>query len=145
MMRRGIFRGLGLAVAALFVCACSGSAPPDIRSGLSCVDDSAHCVGQRQSALRALVADQDRSWVRETPSPAAYASGVRLFAFKTRKSELSCAELAIGRREAEGAGYALRAGLGSGLTPAQVSRGKMFASEVGRELAREQSRRCGKG
>lgn len=145
MMRQGIFAPLGMAAAALFVSACAGSAPPDLQTGLSCVDDSAHCVSQRQSALGALVADKDRAWVKDNPTPAAYASGVRLFAFKAKKGELSCAELAVGRREAEGATYALRAGQGSGLSPAQVSRGRMFAAEVGRELAREQARRCKKG
>ncbi len=128
--------------AALLFSACAGGAPPEIGAGLSCVDDSAHCVGQRQRALGRLVSEKDRSWVRDPPTPAAYASGVRLFAFKVKKSELTCEELAIGRREADGAGYALRAGLGSGLTPAQVSRGKMFAFEVARELSREHGRRC---
>lgn len=130
--------------AALLFAACAGAEPPDLRAGLACVDDSAHCVGQRQSTLGHFVAAKDRAWVREPPTPAAYASGVRLFAFKVKKSELTCEELAIGRREADGAGHALRAGLGSGLTPAQISRGKMFASEVARELSREHGKRCKK-
>ena len=47
---------------------------------ISCVDDSAECVGQRQTALNALLAAQDRSWVKEPATPQAHASGVRLFA-----------------------------------------------------------------
>ena len=52
---------------------------------LSCVDDSPECVGRRQTALRQLVAAEDRAWVRQPATPAAYASGVRLFAFKAKK------------------------------------------------------------
>ena len=65
-------------------------------AGLSCVDDSAACVSARSSALEALMADKNRAWVRQQPTAAAYASGVRLFAFKKRKAELSCDELGIG-------------------------------------------------
>lgn len=135
-------RALGAALIALLLSACGGGAPPELGPGLSCVDDSAHCIGQRQKALGHLVAEKDRAWVRAAPTPAAYASGVRMFAFKVKKSELTCEELAIGRREADGAAYSLRAGFGAGLTPGQVSRGKMFAAEVSRELAREHGKRC---
>ncbi len=146
MSRGHPFAARAAAFSALLLSACAGSEPPDIgaNAGLSCVDDSAHCVGQRQTALRQLVADKDRVWVKEPPTPEAYASGVRLFAFKAKKGELTCEELALGRREAEAAPGALRGGTARGLTPAQVSRGAMFASEVGRELAREQAKRCKK-
>jgi hypothetical protein len=124
--------------------ACSG---PELTAdsgpaGLSCVDDSPECVGRRQAALRQLVAAEDRGWVRQPATPAAYASGVRLFAFKAKKKELTCDELAHGRREADGAAGVLK-GAG-GLTPAQVSRGTMLAAEVSRELGSEFGRRCRK-
>ena len=41
-------------------------------------------------ALRGMMADKDRRWVREPASPESYASGVRLFAYKRRKRDLSC-------------------------------------------------------
>jgi hypothetical protein len=110
--------------------------------GMNCVDDSKHCIDERTSALRSIINDRDRKWVKEPATPAAYASGVRLFAFKHHKRSLSCEELAIGRREADNANSALR-GAGSGsLTPAQVSRGAMLGAEVSRELATEMQRRC---
>ncbi|MGQ0672389.1 MAG: hypothetical protein ACT4N2_05850 [Hyphomicrobium sp.] len=122
-----------------------GEAPIDSgHAGLSCVDDSPRCIAERQRTLSALVADPQRRWVKEQPTPSAYASGVRLFAFKTTKKTLTCDELAAGRREADGAPSSLK-GAGSSLTPAQVSRGAMFASEVGRELGNEMKRRCKKG
>ncbi len=125
------------------VAACTGGLDADAPPvGLSCVDDSKHCIDQRGAALHAIMSDKQRNWVRETPTPAAYASGVRLFAFKTRKRELSCDELAIGRREADSAAATLRGPGSNQLSPAQVSRGMMLGAEVSRELAAEMKRRC---
>jgi len=129
--------GFGLALSA-----CSGGlGPPDGRAGLSCIDDSTECVEQRQATLKAMLADKDRAWVKEPASPHAHASGVRLFAFRSSKTELTCEQLAHGRKEAEGAPKALKGG--QGLSPAQISRASMFAVEVNKELAVEmKKRRC---
>ena len=128
---------------ALIVSACSGFGSDDERAGLSCIDDSPDCVGQRQVALKSMLADQDRKWVKESTTPQAHASGVRLFAFRSRKKELSCEELAIGRREADSVPKALKGPEGKSMSPAQVSRANMFAAEVSRELAAEmRARRC---
>jgi hypothetical protein len=140
-------RGRAVAFAATGLCliaaACSGWGVEDPRAGLSCVDDSPQCVDQRQATLKSMLADQDRKWVKEPTSPTAHASGVRLFAFRSRKKELSCEELAVGRREADSVPKSLRAAEGKDLSPAQVARAKMFAAEVSKELAAEmRSRRC---
>jgi hypothetical protein len=129
--------GLGLLASA-----CSGFGPDD-RAGLSCIDDSPDCVGQRQATLKSMIADEDRKWVREPTTPQAHASGVRLFAFRSRKKDLSCEELAIGRREADSVPKTLKGPEGKSMSPAQVSRANMFAAEVSRELTAEmRSRRC---
>jgi hypothetical protein len=107
-----------------------------------CVDDSKACIDQRQAALRALQNDKSRSWVKQPASASSYATGVRMFAFKTEKTRLTCDELGAGRREADGAPGLLRSSQARGLTPAQVSRGLMFATEVSKELERERQRRC---
>ncbi len=133
-----------LAVMLLAGCAVGENTEPIPRAGLGCVDDSPACVSQRQATLKTLVQDQSRGWIKEPVNAAAYASGVRLFAFKTKKKDLSCTELQQGRQEADGAPSSLR-GSGTGLTPAQVSRGVMLAAEVGRELGNEFNRRCKKG
>lgn len=112
-------------------------------SGLTCVDDSSDCIAKRQRTLRHLVDDHDRAWVRAPAPPEAYASGVRLFALKSKKKELSCQELAHGKNEADRAPGVLRGA--SNLTPAQVSRGMMLATEVSRELAAEMKHRCRRG
>lgn len=112
-------------------------------SSLNCIDDSPACVARRQEALRAMVADKSRSWVKRPADASAHASGVRLFALKTKKRDLTCDELAYGKAEADTAPKVLRANTGT-LTHAQISRGVILASEVSRELAREQARRCAK-
>lgn len=131
-----------LALAGLLLSACSGAIDlADSKAGLSCIDDSAECVERRQSTLKSMIADKDRKWVREAPTPQAHASGVRLFAFRSVKGELNCEELSYARKEAEGAPKSLKAA--QGLSPAQVSRASMFATEVNKELAAEmKKRRC---
>jgi hypothetical protein len=115
----------------------------DPKAGYSCLDDSPECVDQRQMTLKSMLADKDRAWVRESATPQAHASGVRLFAFRARKKELSCEELMHGRREAEGAAKSLRGPDGQGLSPSQISRASMFATEVSKELTAEmRARRC---
>src|SRR5262245_65985573 len=88
------------ATVAMMASACTGLfAPEDNRAGLSCIDDSPECVERRQTTLSALLADKNRTWVKEAPTPQAHASGVRLFAFRSAKAELTCEELAHGRKE----------------------------------------------
>ncbi|MDX2307280.1 MAG: hypothetical protein NW216_03475 [Hyphomicrobium sp.] len=146
-MSRTVFaaRAGFIAALTLLTVACSTGEVPVVspRAGLACVDDSSHCIGERKSALKALVDDPSRAWVKEKPDAAAYASGVRLFAYKTKKKDLSCAELEAGRREAEHAPAILRAP-NSGLSTAQVARGVILAHEISRDLAREHGRRCKK-
>ena len=131
-----------LAGVAMMVSACTGLfAPEDNRAGLSCIDDSPECLDRRKTTLNAMLADKGRGWVKEAPTPQAHASGVRLFAFRSAKAELSCEELAHGRKEAEGAPKALKGS--QGLSPAQISRASLFAAEVNKELTAEmKKRRC---
>ncbi|MGD9829806.1 MAG: hypothetical protein AB7E70_11120 [Hyphomicrobiaceae bacterium] len=143
-----VVRRLALLVSALVAatllngCAIGSLGPdPSPRAGLDCVDDSDVCVRQRGAALRSLMADKSNKWVREPATPAAHASGVRLFAYRGKRRELSCGDLHHGKREAEQAATGLRRS-GGGLTPAQISRASMLGAEVARELAGEIRRRC---
>lgn len=131
--------GLGL-----LLTACTGLFDVgDSKTAYSCLDDSPECVAERQVTLKSMLADKDRTWIKDPATPHAHASGVRLFAFRARKKELSCEELAHGRREADGAAMSLRGSQGLGLSPAQISRASMFAAEVSRELSTEmRARRC---
>lgn len=134
-----------MVVAACCVAAagCATSAPPLQASGghTTCLDDSPECIGRRQGLLRQLSGDSARTWMREPSTPEAYASGVRLYAMKNKKKELTCEELQRGKAETDGAASSLRSASAK-LTPAQISRAMMFASEVGRELSNEMGRRC---
>ncbi|HEX9882202.1 MAG TPA: hypothetical protein VGA65_06810 [Hyphomicrobium sp.] len=128
----------------LVIAALVGCGGPNVgtSSGLTCVDDSPHCIERRQQTLSYLVDSNDRAWIKAHPPAEAYASGVRLFALQRKKKELTCEELAHGRHEAEKGPGILRGPEGAKLTPAQVSRGAILASEVSRELAAEIERRC---
>lgn len=134
-----------VAAAAGGLAACSGgengSAGPQI--GLSCVDDSAHCISQRGKVFDSYMADKSRSFVKQPATADSYASGVRLFAISKRRKELTCDELAHAKREADAGPSVLRSNANR-LTPAQVARGVILANEVSRELGREQSKRCRK-
>jgi hypothetical protein len=132
-----LIAGISLALAA-----CSGFGG-DPRAGLSCLDDSSECLEQRQTTLNAYLSDADRSWIAEPATPQAHASGVRLFAFRSRKKELSCEELARGRREADSVARTLHGPDGKGLPPTLVARATLLASEVSKELGAEmKARRC---
>ncbi len=131
------------AAGGLAACSGNGVAVTTPGAGLKCVDDSPTCIAERQATMKAMLADPNRAWVAQRPDAAAYASGVRLFAFKNKKKEMSCAELQAGKREAD-AGPAILRTPGNGLSHSQVSRGVILAHEVGRELGRELGRRCGK-
>ena len=136
-------RVMAVALGGLGLVASACTSLDDERAGLSCIDDSPDCVGQRQATLKSMLADEDRKWVKEPTSPQAHASGVRLFAFRSRKKELSCEELAVERREADSVPKALKGPEGKSMSPAQVSRANMFAAEVSKELAAEmRARRC---
>ena len=87
---------------------CSGCSGPTMPGRPGLHRRPPECVEQRQVTLKSMIADKDRKWVKEPATPQAHASGVRLFAFRSRKKELSCEELAHGRREADGVPKALK-------------------------------------
>ena len=125
----------------VFLSACSGFGVDDPRAGLTCIDDSKECVDRRQATLKSMLDDQDRKWVKEPSNAQAHASGVRLFAFRSRKKELSCEELAVGRREADSVPKALKGA--KDMSAGQIARANLFAAEVSKELAAEmRARRC---
>ena len=127
----------------LFVSGCSfGPNPPSgLNASLNCVDDSANCLRQRRAALTRIMSDPSAKWINEPPTANADASGVRLFAYKKRKRQLSCGQLRIGYAEAKGARQRLRASSNQQLTPALISRGALLGDEVAGELRREMRRR----
>lgn len=142
LRHKGRIASLVGVAAVLAGCAGAENAGVALGKGQTCVDDSQTCVSERSRALNGLMADKGKGWIRQAPPPAAYASGVRLFAYKQQKKGLSCEELLLGKREAEAGPGTLRGPSGKGLTPAQISRGVMLSTEVARELDGEMRRRC---
>ena len=142
----GIRAALAVIISAILVAGCANgsSVPLSKGAGLSCVDDSSHCIKQRQYALNSFLSDTTNSWVHQPVSAEAYASGVRLFAYKKKKKQLSCKDLRRGPAEAQNARTVLGGPAGKKLSPAQVARGAMLGTEVARELKREIRRRCGR-
>ena len=138
---RPIIAGACGALGLILASGCTGLGTDEAKGGMSCLDDSPECVDQRQTALKSMLADKDRSWLKEPATAEAHASGVRLFAFRSKKGEMSCEELSYARKEAEGAPKVLKAS--QGLSPAQISRASLFAGEVNKELTTEmRKRRC---
>ncbi|MGI9422399.1 MAG: hypothetical protein ACR2PA_04345 [Hyphomicrobiaceae bacterium] len=112
-----------------------------VDAGLACVDDSPRCLSRRRVALNQIMGDSSGKWIERPPSASSDASGVRLFAFKQRKRQLTCTQLATGYVEASGARNRLRASNDPRLTPALISRGAILGDEVAKELKREMKRR----
>lgn len=137
-------RACAFALLLVAVAGCANSGDSATKIGLSCVDDSSHCISQREKAFDQMMADKSRSWVKQPATPEAYASGVRLFALSKRRTELSCDELASGKREADAGPGILRSQGPGTLTSAQIARGAMLSGEVARDLGRELEKRCKK-
>ena len=108
-----------------------------LTAGLNCIDDSASCLAKRRQALDAIIADQTNEWIDKPATANSDASGVRLFAFRLKKKDLTCRQLRLGYKEAKSARSRLKTAESPQLTPALVSRGAMFADEVALELNRE--------
>lgn len=134
----------GLMIVSLCLTGCANTPEPPLETLSSgrCVDDSPACIQARQSELTGILADKEKRWIHRPATADSYAGGVRLFAYKKRKRELSCAELAVAHKEAESGPAVLRGPAGKHLTPAQVSRGAMLSTEVSRELQSEIRKRC---
>jgi hypothetical protein len=104
-------------------------------------ETSCTSVDRCASVLKAMVGGPDRSWIGRPASPTVLANGVRLFAYRALKPNLSCGELAAALAEVETAAQTL-SGPVDGLKPDQVTRTRVLSVEVGEELQTENTRRC---
>ena len=133
---------LGIAALAcvLLAAACApiSSAPEASNNpAAGCVDDSKHCIDKRMSTLKTMVSDQRRSWVYQQESPASYATGVKLFAYRATKAQLDMRR-ALAWSERDGRRGALaQVGLGPGHERQPARAGARY------ELAGQQGARPG--
>jgi hypothetical protein len=105
--------------------------------------DEAGCtnVDTCVSVLKAMVADPERAWMRQPVSPAVLANGVRLFAYRALKTQLTCGELAAALTEIEAAAQAF-SGAVADLKPERITRVRVLSVQVGTELQAENAQRC---
>ncbi len=136
IVRRPVGRFLPIAAVVALASALASCAAFDLETAATgppradCVDDTPACVERRSAALKEMMGDKKHTWVREPANAHSYAAGVRLFAFKSRKRDLSCDELAHGKREADGA-------------PAALGGPEFGRLDAGAEIARDVA--CGRG
>ena len=140
--------------AALIVCAavlagglaaCSATEPeppPSSNPAAGCVDDSKRCIELRGQALKGMMADAKRGWVTRHETPSAYATGVKLFAYRGKKAEMTCAELAHGREETRSMPQTLKPGSVPGMNDSRLAQVRDLSGQVNKELAREFDRAC---
>jgi hypothetical protein len=105
-------------------------------SQLDCGSDAA-CLSQ----LKALIEDPQRGWIGNLVPTTEYARGVRLFAYRALRAQLTCNELILALAEIEAARKPLARPV-PGVTPAQAARARMLSDEVEAELRVERAARC---
>ena len=128
--------------AMLAACSATEPEPAAPHAAAGCVDDSKTCIEKRGAALKAMLADQKRAWVTKPETPAAYATGVKLFAYRGKKGELTCAELAHGREETRSMPQALKPGSVQGMNDSRLAQVRDLSGQVHKELAKEFDRAC---
>ena len=130
-------------LAASLLAACSGTEPPPPpNAAAGCVDDSKHCIEMRGQALKAMLADTKRAWVTKPETPAAYATGVKLFAYRGTRDKMTCAELAHGREETRSMPQTLKPGSVPGMNDSRLAQVRDRSGQVNKELSKEFDRAC---
>lgn len=97
--------------------------------------------GECKLLLQAMVKDPKRRWIAQPETPAAYANGTRLFAYRALRARLSCLELSHAMHETEAAAKTFATPV-SGVTPEQAARVRTLNAAVEGELRTERRRRC---
>ncbi len=131
MIGRNFCLIVGIVIGGCCVASCSGTTGAD--AALPCLDDSQPCVDARMAALGAMQSDSKRSWISKPVNARLHASGVRMFAYRTLKDRLSCAELTTGMNEMSSVRATL-AGPVPGVSKDRIVQAKMLADETHGEL-----------
>lgn len=91
--------------------------------------------------LKAMIDDPSRGWIGKPQSPAEYANGTRLFAYRALHSQLTCPQLTTALNEIAIAANTYR-GPVQGVTAVQAKRVLALSTDVERELRAEIAGRC---
>ena len=120
----------------VLVAGCSGGCSSGPNMGEPCLDDSKACIDSRVATVNGMVTDPSKAWINATPTRGTYASGVRLFAWRSSKDRLTCEELAAGLREMAAAKMSLSQGPLPGTTAERNNQVKAMTDDAAAELAR---------
>jgi hypothetical protein len=101
-----------------------------------CATGSA-CMGR----LKAMIDDPSRGWIGKPQSPAEYANGTRLFAYRALRGQLTCPQLGTALNEVAVTANTYRAPV-QGVSAAQAKRVLALNTDVERELRAEIAARC---
>ncbi|KAB2851212.1 MAG: hypothetical protein F9K44_02355 [Hyphomicrobiaceae bacterium] len=141
----GVWPMLAAIAAGLLLAACASfNSAPEVSNNpaAGCVDDSKQCIDRRMTTLKAMVSDPKRTWVFQQESPASYATGVKLFAYRATRSQLTCTELSHGRQETAEAAHSLKSGSVPGMNDSRLAQVRDMSSQVSKELGKEFDKAC---
>ncbi|MFN3743520.1 MAG: hypothetical protein ACK4TL_02315 [Hyphomicrobiaceae bacterium] len=93
------------------------------------------------AVLRAMIADPNLSWMMRAPTPAEFANGTRLFAYRALRRTLDCGRLRFAEAELQWAMDTFSRDV-EGMDAAHRARVAALAAEVRRELELEIKQRC---
>jgi hypothetical protein len=100
-----------------------------------------HDVPSCETLLRKMTEGADRSWIARSETPQGLLTGVRMFAYRTLRPKLTCAELGTALEQLRGVPAALRPPP-AGSSPEDIARTTRLAAEVADELRAENEARC---
>ena len=91
--------------------------------------------------FKAMIDDPSRGWIGKPQSPAEYANGTRLFAYRALRGQLTCPQLGTALNEVAVTANTYRAPV-QGVSAAQAKRVLALNTDVERELRAEIAARC---
>jgi hypothetical protein len=103
----------------------------------------AGCAGSERcvARLKSMIDDPDRAWIGRREPPTTFVSGVRLFAYRALRTNLTCPELRSALQEIDAASRTFNAAV-PGVAPEQATRVKALCVQVRAELGAENAARC---
>ena len=113
-------------------------AESDLTAGTVRCGPGLDCV----AVLRAMVDDPKQSWMMRAPTPAEFANGTRLFAYRALKTTLECAKLRFANAELDWAIDTFSNSRLEGVDAAHRARVAALAEEVHAEIEGEIKQRC---
>jgi hypothetical protein len=110
----------------------------DLAAGSMRCGDGRDCL----AVLRAMIDDPKQSWMMRAPTPAEFANGTRLFAYRALKTTLDCGKLRFANAELDWAIDTFSSSRLEGVDAAHRARVTALAEAVHAEIEGEIKKRC---